>query len=211
MPVVYDGEAFSIKIVHAVVSQRIVLPVNHDVTGQPLPTGTQFLGAAAQTRVELVTTLLVQQTEGRVVITIGSEMAGILPKVASQTKLENIWILQCTNIFKIWMDSVLTRLLVFSDVSLYILNLSAISNFNGWVTCFSRNIDNIFCTPITYHMRNWQTWVADRTVKQCPKTYQGCSTQWPHTWNPDRHDIRYSRRGLKLLLSQYTCTLHIVL
>lgn len=77
MPVVYDSEAFSIKIVHAVVRQRIVLPVDHDVTGQPLPTGTQLLGAAAQTRVELVTALLVQQTEGCVVITVGSEVAGI--------------------------------------------------------------------------------------------------------------------------------------
>lgn len=64
---------------------------------------------------------------------------------------------------------------------------------------------------ITYHMRNWQTWGADRTVKQCPKTYQGRSTQWPHTWNPGRHDICYSRRGLKPSLSRYNCTLHIVL
>lgn len=77
MPVVYDCEAFSIKIVHAVVRQRIVLPVDHDVISQPLPTGTQLLGAAVQTRVELVATLLVQQAEGRVVITVGSEVAGI--------------------------------------------------------------------------------------------------------------------------------------
>lgn len=77
MPVVYDCEAFSIKIVHAVVRQRIVLPVDHDVISQPLPTGTQLLGAAVQTRVELVATLLVQQAECRVVITVGSEVAGI--------------------------------------------------------------------------------------------------------------------------------------
>lgn len=77
MPVVYDCEAFSIKIVHAVVRQRIVLPVDHDVISQPLPTGTQLLGAAVQTRVELVATLLVQQAEGRVVITVGSEVARI--------------------------------------------------------------------------------------------------------------------------------------
>lgn len=77
MPVVYDCEAFSIKIVHAVVRQRIVLPVDHDVISQPLPTGTQLLGAAVQTRVELVATLLFQQAEGRVVITVGSEVAGI--------------------------------------------------------------------------------------------------------------------------------------
>lgn len=83
MPVVYDCEAFSIKIVHAVVRQRIVLPVDHDVISQPLPTGTQLLGAAVQTRVELVATLLVQQAECRVVITVGSEVAGIWPKVAS--------------------------------------------------------------------------------------------------------------------------------
>lgn len=77
MPVVYDCEAFSIKIVHAVIRQRIVLPVDHDVISQPLPTGTQLLGAAVQTRVELVATLLFQQAEGRVVITVGSEVAGI--------------------------------------------------------------------------------------------------------------------------------------
>lgn len=56
---------------------KILAQIDHDVISQPLPTGTQLLGAAVQTRVELVATLLVQQAEGRVVITVGSEVAGI--------------------------------------------------------------------------------------------------------------------------------------